>query len=221
MFRYGITHSDATDDGIGGFDLARAVTTRSSPTRLCRWLTPSSWRASQRNPLPVLPERQPEIANSRSPEIQVLGAFNGGGARRHDVRHAEQLRAAELHVDDARRRTRGASACACAGRRTTTFATEFQWNLHLWRRRAGAGAGFERANQPCSIARAPALAPITSIERYRRTLLSSNSGYSPAQIRALGGGATQFSIAAGMPELACTRWMSASSPATSGVRART
>lgn len=43
------------------------------------------------------------------------------------------------------------------------------------------------------------LAPITSIERYRRTLLFTRRGLTPAQIRALGGGATQFSIIGGDP----------------------
>ncbi len=47
-----------------------------------------------------------------------------------------------------------------------------------------------------------ALAPITSIERYRRTLLFEQLGYTPSQIRALGGGATQFSINTGTPEFA-------------------
>ena len=41
------------------------------------------------------------------------------------------------------------------------------------------------------------LAPITSIERYRRTLLFQQLGDTPAQIRALGGGATQFSMSTG------------------------
>jgi hypothetical protein len=43
------------------------------------------------------------------------------------------------------------------------------------------------------------LQPITSIERYRRTLYFQDLGYTPAQIRALGGGATQFTMAAGDP----------------------
>src|SRR3989440_3125931 len=41
---------------------------------------------------------------------------------------------------------------------------------------------------------------ITSLERYRRTLLFQRQGLSAAQIRSLGGGATQFSIAGGNPE---------------------
>jgi hypothetical protein len=46
----------------------------------------------------------------------------------------------------------------------------------------------------------PVFVQITSIERYRRTLLFQQQGLSAAQIRALGGGATQFSIAGGNPE---------------------
>ncbi len=47
-------------------------------------------------------------------------------------------------------------------------------------------------NQPTG-----ALAPITSIERYRRTLLFQQLGDSAAQIRSLGGGATQFTYQSG------------------------
>lgn len=41
---------------------------------------------------------------------------------------------------------------------------------------------------------------ISSLERYRRTLVFARAGLSPAAIRLLGGGATQFSIAGGIPE---------------------
>lgn len=41
---------------------------------------------------------------------------------------------------------------------------------------------------------------ITSIERYRRTLLFQTQGITNAQLNALGGGATQFSIAGGDPQ---------------------
>jgi hypothetical protein len=42
-------------------------------------------------------------------------------------------------------------------------------------------------------------APIGSLEQYRRTLLFQQLGYSPALIRQLGGGASQFTIAGGQP----------------------
>ena len=46
----------------------------------------------------------------------------------------------------------------------------------------------------------PVVTPITSIERYRRTILFGQQGLTNAQIRTLGGGATQFQIAGGDPE---------------------
>ncbi|MGH9903159.1 MAG: hypothetical protein ACRD68_15235, partial [Pyrinomonadaceae bacterium] len=51
----------------------------------------------------------------------------------------------------------------------------------------------------------PLLVSITSIERYRRTLLFDRQGLAPAEARARGGGATQFSIAGGDPEARVTR----------------
>ncbi|HEY3835705.1 MAG TPA: carboxypeptidase regulatory-like domain-containing protein, partial [Bryobacteraceae bacterium] len=48
----------------------------------------------------------------------------------------------------------------------------------------------------------PVMTQITSIEQYRRTLLFQSLGYSFAQIQALGGGASQFSISAGNPFVA-------------------
>lgn len=45
----------------------------------------------------------------------------------------------------------------------------------------------------------PVQVSVTSLERYRRTLLMQRQGFSPAQIRERGGGATQFSVAGGDP----------------------
>lgn len=47
---------------------------------------------------------------------------------------------------------------------------------------------------------------ITSIERYRRTLVFRAQGKTPAEIRALGGGATQFTLSAGNPESKISQW---------------
>ncbi len=46
----------------------------------------------------------------------------------------------------------------------------------------------------------PVMIPITSVERYRRTVLFEQEGLTGEQIRSLGGGATQFSIAGGNPD---------------------
>jgi hypothetical protein len=47
---------------------------------------------------------------------------------------------------------------------------------------------------------APVVEAVTSIERYRRTQVLRRQGLTPAQIRLLGGGASQFSISTGEPE---------------------
>ena len=47
----------------------------------------------------------------------------------------------------------------------------------------------------------PVLTSITSIEQYRRTLAFGNRGLSPNAVRAQGGGATQFFIATGNPQI--------------------
>jgi hypothetical protein len=51
----------------------------------------------------------------------------------------------------------------------------------------------------------PVLTNITSIERYRRTILFQQQGLTGAQIRVLGGGPTQFSIAGGNPGTSVTQ----------------
>ena len=43
------------------------------------------------------------------------------------------------------------------------------------------------------------IAPLTSIERYRRTLLLQSQGFTPGQVSALGGGPSQFTLGGGNP----------------------
>jgi hypothetical protein len=52
---------------------------------------------------------------------------------------------------------------------------------------------------------AGATTQLSSLERYRRTLLFQRQGLSPSAIRTLGGGATQFSIAGGNPKASVTQ----------------
>ncbi|HEU4795430.1 MAG TPA: carboxypeptidase regulatory-like domain-containing protein, partial [Pyrinomonadaceae bacterium] len=47
---------------------------------------------------------------------------------------------------------------------------------------------------------------ITSIERYRRTIVFQEEGLGPAQIRLLGGGATRFRLTTGNPETEVSQW---------------
>ena len=123
MFRYGITHSDVRDNGIGGFDLvSRGYHSQFTNQTVQAADTVLLGSAGQRDALPVLPQRdagarqQPEPGDSGAAIVQR----RRHGAGPH-LRHAEQLRAAELHLDAERRGTPGDSACGCAGKRMTAF----------------------------------------------------------------------------------------------------
>lgn len=50
------------------------------------------------------------------------------------------------------------------------------------------------------------LEPLTSIQRYQRTLLLEQLGLSPQAIRALGGGANQLTLSGGNPEARVSQW---------------
>ena len=52
----------------------------------------------------------------------------------------------------------------------------------------------------------PIRVPITTLDRYRRTLLFQEMGLDPDEIRRLGGGAAQLSIAGGNPEVSVDQY---------------
>jgi hypothetical protein len=151
--------------------------------------------------------RRAQEGAALAPTIRVLEAFTGGGAQvglsfnnqdNFELQNytswtvgAHSLKAgARLRVD----RLRDVSQQNFAG--TFTFA-------------GGLAPALDANNRIVTDASGdPVLTQITSIERYRRTLLfsSPNCGSSaapcltPAEIRARGGGPTQFSISGGDPE---------------------
>jgi len=138
------------------------------------------------------------IANNSTPAIQVLGSFNGGGAqvgRSFDTQNSYEFQdyVSILHGVHSLKfgvRARGQTDNNVSPQNfggTFTFGGGFAPQL-------------DANNQPVlDAAGNPVLVQIQSIERYRRTLLFQGMGMTPAQIRALGGGPTQFSMNAGIP----------------------
>jgi hypothetical protein len=138
--------------------------------------------------------------NTLGPALQVLGSFVGGGApigNSSDIQNSYELRnnTSIVHRANSLRfgvRLRGATDDNFSRQ---NFAGTFTF---------GGGLAPELAAnyQPVLDANGnPVLSNISSIERYQRTLLLQAMGLSPGQIRALGGGASQFALSAGIPTI--------------------
>ncbi len=140
-------------------------------------------------------------ANLIAPEIQVSGgSFNGGGATTShgtDTQNSYEFQNYTSVVHGAhflrfgvriREQTEDSLSPA-------NFNGTFTFT-------GGLGPALDSNNQPVLDASGePVMIAINSIEQYRRTLLFQSLNYSPALIRSLGGGASQFTLAAGQPGL--------------------
>jgi hypothetical protein len=201
-FRYGITHSDARDAGIGGFDLiSRGYHNQFINQTVQAAETAVIGTTINETRFQYFRAASQMIANSFSPEIHVLDAFNGGGSvlgRSFDTQNSFELQnytsmLRGMHIAKFGVRLRGQTEDSTARQ---NFNGTFLFS----------GGDLEPVldsnNHPLlDPSGKMELVPITSIERYRRTLLFQQMGFSAAQIRALGGGPTQFTIAAGHPQV--------------------
>ncbi len=145
------------------------------------------------------------IADSSDPALIVLSAFNGGGAQignwiTHEKDYELQNNTSIAHGSHTLRfgmRLRGYNTAE-------TFPQNFGGSFIFG---GGTAPVLDPNNRAVVDATGqPRLTDITSIERYRRTVLFQKLGFTPAQIRALGGGATQFTINAGNPSIAGNQW---------------
>ncbi|HXI42360.1 MAG TPA: carboxypeptidase regulatory-like domain-containing protein [Bryobacteraceae bacterium] len=201
-FRYGYSHMDIQDAGIGSFNLiSRGYHTQTDHQHLQASETAViGSHVVNEVRFQYFRSNTDNLANSLTPAIQVLGSFNGGGAQ---VGHSLDTQAnyefqdyiSILHGTHSFRfgvRARGETDDNTSRQ---NFGGSFTFA-------GGLAPQLDANNQPVLDASGnPVMVRITSIDRYRRTLLFQGLGLTPANIRALGGGATQFTINAGVPSL--------------------
>ncbi len=192
--RYGVTRADIQGAGIGSFDLISRGHHTSYTTQTLQ-LTETAVLGTAVNETRFQYYRNAIqlAANTDSPTLQVLGSFTGGGSylgHSADTQNSFELQnytslLAHAHAWKFGVRVRGLvenSMSPVNFNGTYTFA-------------GGVVPVLNGDNQPIGTS----TASVSSIERYRRTVLFEQLGYSPAQVRALGGGASQFSIGNGVP----------------------
>jgi hypothetical protein len=201
VFAYDFTHSDIRDGGIGGFDLiSRGYHVAYTDQTVQMTETAVLGRNVNETRFQYYRTANEMIPNSLSPEIQVLGSFRGGGSQNGhslDTQNNFELQNYTSLVRSGHTWRFGARLRVQLDNSVTrqNFNGTFTFG-------GGLAPELDSNNQPVLDGSGnPVLTSIKSIERYRRTILFQQMGDSAAQIRALGGGATQFSLDAGNPNL--------------------
>jgi hypothetical protein len=196
--RYGITHVTVDGGGIGGFDLASRGYVGTYTNQTAQVVeTAIVGRVVNETRFQFYRAAGQRIANSLSPEIQVLGSFNGGGSqlgRNFDTQNTYELQNYTTTIRGTHNLRFGVRLYKMTDENVAP--QDFNGTFIFG---GGVGPVLDANSQPVMQGGGDVMRPLTSIERYRRTLLFQQLGYSPALIRQLGGGATQFSIALGNP----------------------
>ncbi|HEX6186674.1 MAG TPA: TonB-dependent receptor, partial [Pyrinomonadaceae bacterium] len=208
--RYSYSQARFANNGVGDFSLASRAYETSTSEQLLQLTETAVLRSNVINELrfQYLRNRRHERGNNSAPTVQVPEAFVGGGSQgglsfnhedrwelqnytswaltRHNIKAGVQVRG--VHVTDSSTRDFGG---------TFTFA-------------GGLAPALDAANNVVlDPAGQPVVTPISSIERFRRTQLIplfQQRGLSAAEIRALGAGPTQFSIAGGNPTASVSQY---------------
>jgi len=197
--RYSHSENKTLDSGIGGYNL---------PSRgfdLTNFenngdLTLNSILGSKVNEIRIRfgKSGRDQTALNPSPTLVVQDAFTSGGAAvgisRNDGSRFEMTDVVSWAT------RKHAFRAGFRVRRNTTDETSRNNFAGVVTFAGGSGpeldANFNPIPGPGGI---PNTVTLSSLERYRRTLALQGRGLSPAQIRALGGGATQFLVAGGNP----------------------
>jgi hypothetical protein len=177
--RYTFNREEIHNSGIGGLNLAargyledhRSQTIQLIETAVLSTSVINESRFQYFRPSTEL------TANTPGAAIQVLGSFNSGGAQ---VGHSTDTQ------------------------NTYEFQnyTSMVRGPHSWRWGVRLRGAVDQSDSPQNFGGTFTFGGgdnYDSLERYRRTLAYMQQGLSPAQIRALGGGATQFTINTGNP----------------------
>ncbi len=199
MFRYGFSHLDIQDAGIGSFDLVSRGYRNQINNQTAQVSETAVFGALvNETRFQYFRTAQDTTANSASPALLILGAFNGGGAQTGQASNIQNNYELQNYTTTIR------------GSHSWRFGARFRSQLidSISPQNFGGTFTFGGGLAPVLDANnnlvldpsgQPATATLQPIDRYRRALLLAAAGFSPAQASALGGAPTQFSIGAGVP----------------------
>ena len=201
VMRYRHFRDDLDDRGVGQFSLPSLAydTLRSGHTVQVTETAVLSAETVNETRLQFRRNRFDRLGDNSIPTTNVLQAFQDGGAQ---VGLSENT-VDSWEIQNYTTRSLGAHTLKFGGRLRTASVSDLSPQNFGGTFTFGGGFAPELDTNNQVVVDAsgqPVMIPITSVERYRRTVLFEQQGLTGEQIRSLGGGATQFSIAGGNPD---------------------
>jgi hypothetical protein len=205
-FRYAITDNSTLDNGAGGFTLLSRAYAQSNLEHAFQANETAVLSTNTVNEFhfQFLHQHWRQDSPNTDPSITVANAFNGGGpfnAAYQYIHHHYEFYDYLSVVKGTHSWKMGIRVRAVSIQDTSTQNFDGTYTF------GGAYAPvLDANNQPVApgivcnqLTATPGCETISSIQQYQRTLLFQRMGYSLAQIRLLGGGASQFSMNTGNP----------------------
>ncbi len=195
VVRYQNGRSSSSNDGVGNFALeSRAYDRKDSDDTFQVTETAAlSARAVNESRFQFMRSVLTNTGDNSVPSLSVQGAFESGGSQIGNSGNTQRSwELANTTTFSRRTHTLKWGARLRNSSLDDTSVSNFGGSYTFF---GGLGPLLDANNQPV----AGTSVQISALERYRRTLLFQQAGYTADEIRALGGGASQFSISAGTP----------------------
>jgi hypothetical protein len=193
VVRYQYTNITLDDTGVGGFNLPSQgyKTTEGEQTVQATETAVVSPTMINESRFQFMHATTGDVAKSSAPTINVTDAFTDGGVAVGNSRNIDN----KVEFTNATTITHGTHTFKLGGRLRQSFNDDTSLNgfngsfIFL----GGTGPALDVNNQPMTGTQVQ----LTALEVYQRTLLGDQLGWTAAQIRGIGGGASQFTFTTG------------------------
>ncbi|HUV70736.1 MAG TPA: TonB-dependent receptor [Terracidiphilus sp.] len=198
--RYRVTQVDIPDAGLGGFNLVESADHAHMLAQTAQFVDTDvlNDKAVNETRFQFFNVSSSMAAVNSGASIQVLNAFTGGGSTVGDSSNVQR----NFELQNLTTLTHGAAVWHFGARlRATIQQNTSRQNFNgAFTFGGGTAPELDANNQVIKDASGnPVLISLSSIQQYQRTLILDKAGLTTAQVQALGGGPSQFSLSAGNP----------------------
>ncbi|MGA9994425.1 MAG: TonB-dependent receptor, partial [Pyrinomonadaceae bacterium] len=199
--RYTYNHSSTENGGVGGFSLPERAFDSSNTQQTVQLTNTSiiSPTVINETRFQYIRSRNQQLGDNTLPSISVADAFTGGGSQVGQAFTNEDRWELQNYVTWAHNTHSIKAGVRLRGVKITDVSPNNFGGAYTFT--GGVVPQLDANNNPVLDANGnPIPVSVSSLERYRRTLVLEQQGLTPLQVRALGGGASQFSINGGNPQ---------------------